>query len=180
MDPQTSEPTTISTDVYGSDGSAIVKQEPQNDYPQMESSSEVINIAPIINNQTKICKILEVHSIKQESYNQWYEFSKNSYPPVMKAENDLKVCDSNKSLKLFNKDLSVKTEIIQTDDTSSPLMEVSGAIDCKDEIINDVTAGMRVGRVNQTHKEQSDATQLQTFYDPESTDETQAKGMSFD
>ena len=153
MDLQISETTARSTDVYGSDGSAMVKQKPQNDYPQMESvndSIEVINIAPTINSQTEICKIEEVHSIKQESYNQWWEFSENYYPPAVKVENDLNVCNDNQYSKLFDGDMPVKAENIQTDDSSIQLMEISGSKYCKDEIINDVTSGICVGKVNQT------------------------------
>ena len=143
-------PKTRSTDVYGSDGSAIVKQEPQNDYPQMESSGEVINIAPIINSQTEICKIEDIHSITQEPHYKPYNLSETAHQPAVEAENDFNVCDSNEDSKLFDGDMSVKTENIQTDDTSSQLMEVSGAIDYKDDTSSNVTAGICVGGVNQT------------------------------
>ena len=114
MDHQTSDPTTRYTDVYGSDGLAMVKQEPQNGCPQMESvddSIKVNNIAPISNSQTKICEIEDIRSIKQESYYNWCELSANSYHPAVKSENDLNVCDGNQDTKLFNKMCQLKLKV---------------------------------------------------------------------
>ena len=180
MDHQTSEPTTRYTDVYGSYGSAIVKQEPQNDYLQMESvndSIEVSNIAPIVNNQSEICKIEDIYSITLESYYKWCEISENSFHPAMKAENELNVCDGNQVSERFNRDVSVKTESIETDNTSSLLMGVSGAIDCKDDISSNVTSGICVGGVNQADEKQSDQAQEEPCSDLESTEEIQTEGM---
>ena len=204
MDHQSSELTKRSPGVYGSDGSAMVKQEPQNDYLQMESvndsSGEVINIAPVIE-QTEICKIEDIHSMKQE-------ISETTHQPAVEAESDLNVCDSNEDSKLFDGDVSAKTDNIQTDDSSGQLMEVSGAIDCRNDIIGNVTAGINVGGVNQTDdsssqllevpgtidckddiisngtvgmnqtdEEQSDAVQREPFCDLECTDEIKTEGM---
>ena len=70
MDHQSSEPTTMSTVVYDSDCSVVMKQEPQNDSSQMDVtddcglSDNVINIAPILDNKPKIGKTENIHSIK--------------------------------------------------------------------------------------------------------------------
>ena len=158
----------------------MVKQEPQNGCPQMESvddSIKVNNIAPISNSQTKICEIEDIRSIKQESYYNWCELSANSYRPAVKSENDLNVCDGNQDSKLFNKDVSVKTESFQTDDTSNHLMEVFGAIACKDNISSNVTTGIYVGGVYQTDKEQCDEAQQEPMSDLKSTNEIKTEGM---
>ena len=180
MDHQTSDPTTRYTDVYGSDGLAMVKQEPQNDCPQMESvddSVKGINIAPIFNSQTKICEIEDIRSIRQESYYNWCELSANSYRPAMKSEDDLNVYDGNQDTKLFDSNMSIKTESFQTDDTSNHHMEVFGAIDCKDNISSNVTAGICVGRMYQTEEEQCDEAQQELLSDLKSTNEIKAEGM---
>ena len=180
MDHQTSEPTTRYTDVYCSDGLAMVKQEPQNDCIQMESvgdSIKGINIAPIFNNQTKICEIEDIRSIKHESYYNWCELSANSYHPAMKSEDDLNVCDDNQVSKLFNKDVTVKIESFQTDDTSNHPMEVFGAIACKDNISSNVTPGICVGGVYQTDEEQCDEAQQEPMSDLKSTNEIKTEGM---
>ena len=91
MDQQSSEPTTLSTDVYDSDGSVMVKQEPLNDSSHMDSVDDcglvenVINIAPSIDNQTGICRIEYICSIKKEPHEKWCELSEN-YQPVVKLE----------------------------------------------------------------------------------------------
>ena len=185
MDQQSSEPTTISTIVYESDGSVVMKQEPQNDSSQMDVtdncglSDNVMNIAPILDNNTKICKIEDVHSIKQEYHHKWCELYETSHEPAVKRENDLTVCGCNQDSKLFDRDMSLKmelkTESIQTDDSSDQLIKVSGATDCKDGISTNVTAGICGSSVNQTDEEQSDAAQQQPPC--QSTDEIQTEGM---
>ena len=180
MNYQTSEPTTRYTDVYGSDGLAMVKQEPQNDCPQMESvddSIKVNNIAPFFNSQTKICEIEDIRSIKQESYFNWCELSVNSYHPAINSENDLNVYDGNQDSKLFDSNMSVKTESFQTDDTSNHLMEVFGAIACKDNISSNVTTGICVSRMYQTDEEQCDEAQQEPMSDLKSTNEIKTEGM---
>ena len=183
MDQLSSEPTTPSTDVYDFDGSVVVKQEPQNDFSQMDAmdncglNEKVINIAPIIDNEAEICNIEEIHSIKQEPDNKWCESSEASLQPsviceTVKSENEVNVCDGNQDLKLTNRNVSLKNEGIQTDDSTSQLVEVSGAIDCKDDIIGNVTPGISVGRVNQ-----SDAAQQKLPCHLESTDEIKREGM---
>ena len=162
MEQQSSEPTTTSAVVYDSDGSVVMKQEPQNDSSQMDvtDDSGVINIAPIIANKTEICKIEKVSSIKKELHETWCELSEN-YQPAVKREKGLSVCDGNQDLKQVNRNVSLKTETIQTDDSSSQLVDIPGAIDSKDDISNNVTPGINVGRVNQSDEEQSDAAQQQ-------------------
>ena len=183
MDQQSSEPTTLSTDVYDSDDTVMVKQEPQNDFSQMDAMDDCglnenfINIAPIIDNEAEICNIEEIHPIKQEPDNKWCESSETSHQPsvkheTVKSENEVNVCDGNQDLKLTNINVSLKTECIQTDDSSSQLVEVRGAIDCKDDIIGNVTSGISVGRVNQ-----SDAAQQHPPCHLESTDEIKREGM---
>ena len=185
MDQQSSEPTTISTIVYDSDGSVVMKQEAQNDSSQMDVidncglSDNIINIVPILDNKTKICKIEDVYSIKREYHHKWCELYETSHEPAVKRENDLNVCDCNQDSKLFDRDMSLKmelkTESIQTDDSSSQLIEVSGAIDCKDGISSNVSAGICGSSVNQTDEEQSDPAQQQPPC--QSTDEIQTEGM---
>ena len=180
VDHQTSEPTTRYTDVYCFDGLAMVKQEPQNDCIQMESvddSIKVNNIAPIFNSQTKICEIEDIRSIKQESYYNWCELSANPYHPAMKSENDLNVCDGNQDTKLFDRNMSVKTESFQTDDTSNHHMEVFVAIACKDNISSNVSTGMCVGGVYRTDEEQCDEAQQEPLSGLKSTNEIKTEGM---
>ena len=187
MDQQNSEPITLSTVVYDSDGSVVMKQEPQNDSSQVDAADDcdlnenVINIAPIMGNQTGICKIEDVHTIKNEPHENWCELSENYQPAVkretVKLENDLGVCDGHQDSKLTNGNVTLKTESIQTDDGTSQPVEVSGAIDCKDNIISNVTAGICVGRVNQSDEEQSDAAQQQPPCHLESTDGIKREGM---
>ena len=181
MDQQSSEPT--STVAYDSDGSVVIKQEPQNDFSQMDIMDDcglnenVLNIAPIVDNKTRICKIGDVYSIKQEPHDKWCESYDTSHHPAVKRENDLDVCDSNQDSKLFKRDISLKMESFQTDDTSSQSIEISGAIDCKDGIINNVTPGICGSSVNQTDEEKSDAAQQQPHCHLEDTDEIKTEGM---
>ena len=178
MDQQSSEPTTQSTVAYDSDGSVVIKQEPQNDFSQMDIMDDcclnenVLNIAPIPDNTTAICKIEDVYSIKQESHDKWCESYDTSHHPAVKRENDLDVCDCNQDSKL-------KMESLQTDDASSQSIEESGAIDCKDGIISNVTGGKLVcgDSANQTDKGQSDAAQQQPTCHLESTDQIKTEGM---
>ena len=175
MDQQSSQPTTMSTD-----GSDMMKQEPQNDTSQMDDGGlnvNVINIAPIIDNKIKICKIEDVHSIKQEHHEEWCELYETSHQPAVKVENDLDICDGNQDSKFVNRDVTLRTKIVRADDFSSQPVEVSGAIDCKDGINSNVTAGLCVGRVNQSDEEQSDAAQQHPPGHLESTDEIQTEGM---
>ena len=185
MDQQSSEPTTISTVVYESDGSVVMKQEPQNDSSQMDVtdncglSDKVMNIAPILDNNNKICKIEDVCSIKREYHHKWCELYETSHHSAIKSENDLNVCDCNQDSILVYRDMSLKmelkTESIQTDDSSSQPIEVSGATDCMDGISSNVTAGICGSSVNQSDEEQSDAAQQQPPC--QSTDEIQTEGM---
>ena len=167
MDQQSSEPTTQSTDAYDSDGSVVIKQEPQNDFSQMDIMDDcglnenVLNIAPIVDNKTAICKIENVYSIKQESHDKWCELYDTSHDPAVKRENDFDVCDCNQDSKLFDRKMTLKMESFQTGDTSSQSIEESGAIDCKDGIISNVTGGMCGDSANQTDEGQSDAAQQQ-------------------
>ena len=182
MDQQSTEPTTLSTDVYDSDGSVVMKQEPQNDSSQMNVTYDigVINIAPIIDNQSEICKIENFHSIKKEPHENLCEISEGYQPSVtletVQNEDEVNVCNGNQDSKLTNRNVSLKTECIQTDDSSSQLVEVSGTIDYMDDISSNVTVGIGVGRVNQSDEEQSDAGQQQPCY-LESTDEIKREGM---
>ena len=182
MDQESSEPTTISTIVYDSDGSVVMKQEPQSDFSQIDVkddcdfNSNVINIAPIIDNKTGIPKTEDFHLIKQEPHSTWCELSENYQPAVNhetgKSGNDLHVCDGNQDSKLLNTDVSLKTEIVRTDDSSSQLVEVSGVVDSKDDISSNVTARISIGRVNQ-----SDAVQQQPLCHLERTEEIKRAGM---
>ena len=137
MDQQSSEPTTQSTVAYDSDGSVVMKQEPQNDFSQMDImdvcglNENVLNIATIPDNKTAICKIGDVYSIKQEPHDKWCELYGTSHHPAVKRENDLDVCDYNQDTKLFKRDISLKMESFQTANTSSQSIDVSCAIDCK-------------------------------------------------
>ena len=183
IDQQSSEPTTQSTVAYDSDGSVVMKQEPQNHFSQMDVMDDcglnrnVFNIEPIVDNKTKICKIENVYSIKQEPHDKWCELYGTSHHPAVKRENDLDVCDSNQESKLFKRDISQKMESFQTDDTSSQSIEESAAIDCKDGIISNVTGGMCGDSANQTDEEQSDAAQQQPPCHLEGTDEIKTEGM---
>ena len=187
MDHRSSDPTTLFTNVYDFDGSDMMKQEPQNDFPQMEfvndsGLSENVNIAPILGSQLKICKTEGFPSIKQEHHSEWCELSKTSHQPAfkretVKRENDLNVCDNNQDSKLFNRDVTLKTEIVRNDDSSGPLVEVSGAIDCKDGIISNVTTGIYVGRVNQSVEEQSYAAEQQRPCHLKGINEIKREGM---
>ena len=181
MDQQSSEPTTISTIVYDSDGSVVMKQEPQNDSSQMDVTDNcgLSDNAPIHDDKIKICKTGDVYSVKQEYHHKWCELYETSDEPAVKRENDLTVCDCNQDSKLFDRDMSLKmelkTESIQTDDSSSQLIEVSGAIDCTDGISSNIPAGICGSSVNQTDEEQSDAAQQQPPC--QSTDEILTEGM---
>ena len=185
MDQQSSEPTTQSTVVHDSDGSVVMKQEPQNYFSQMDVmddcgfNEKVINIEPIVDNKTKICKIEDVYSIKQELRDKWCELYGTSHYPAVKRENDLDVCDSNQDSKLFKRDISLKMESFQTDDTSSQAIDGSSAIDCKDGIIKSFTGGILVydDSANQTDEGQSDAAQQQPPCHLEGTDEIKTEGM---
>ena len=239
MDQQSSEPTSLSTDVHNSHGSVVIKQELYNDSAQMDVtddcglSDNVINIAPIIGNQSELSKMGNIHSLKKDPHENWCELSENYQPAIkletvkhetvkhetvkhetvkhetvkhetvkhetvkhetvkhetvkhetvkletVKSENDLNVCDCNQDSKLTNRMVSLKTECIQTNDSSSQLVEVSGTIDCKDDIISNVTAGIGsgVGRVNQSDEEQSDASEQQPPCYLKSTDEIKREGM---
>ena len=183
MDQQSSEPTTQSTVAYDSDGSVVMKQEPQNHFSHLNVMDDcglngnVINIEPIVDNKTKICKIENVYSIKQEPHHKWCELYGTFHHPTVKRENDLDVCDSNQDSKLFKRDISLKMESFQTDDTSSQSIEESGAIDCKDDIISNVTGGMCGDSANQTDEEQSDAAQQQPPCHLEGPDEIKTEGM---
>ena len=185
MDQQSSEPTTASTDVHDSDGLVMMKQEPQNDSSPMDVTDDcglndnVINIAPILDNKTKICKIENVYSVKQEHHHKYCELYDTFHDPAVKRENDLNVCDCNQDSKLFDKDMSLKKESFQTVHTSSQLLQVSGAIDCKDGISSNVTAGICGRSANQSDEEKSDAAQQQPPCHLESTDEIQTEGMWF-
>ena len=183
MDQQSSQPTTQSTIVYDFDGSVVMKQEPQNDFSQLDVMDDcglninVINIAPIIDNKTKLCKLEDLPSIKQEIHEEWCELYDTSHQLAVKVENDLDICDCKEELKFVNRDVSLKTKILRSDDSSSQLVEVPGAIDCKDGIVSNITAGICVGRVNQSDEEQSDAAQQQPPGHLESTDEIKTEGM---
>ena len=183
MDQRSSETTTQSTIVHDSDGSVVIKQEPQHDFSQMDVMDDcglnenVINIAPIVDNKTKICKIENIYSIKQEPHDKWCELYGTSHHPAVKHENDLDVCDCNQDSKLFKRDISLKMESFQTADTSSQSIDESGAIDCKDGIINNVTGGICGDSANQTDEGQSDAAQQQPPCHLEGTDEIKTEGM---
>ena len=183
MDQQSSEPTTQSTDAYDSNSSVVIKQEPQNDFSQMDIiddcglNGNVLNIAPIPDNKTAICKIGDVYSIKQEPHDKWCELYGTSHHPAVKRENDLDACDCNQDSKLFKRDISLKMESFQTVNTSSQSIDVSGAIDCKDGIINNVTGGMCGDSANQTDEGQSDAAQQQPPCHLKGTDEIKTEGM---
>ena len=182
MDQQSSELTPLSTDVYDSDGSVVVKQEPLNDSSHVTNAIGVINIAPpIIDNETEMCKIENLHSIKKEPHENLCEISESYQPAVthetVKSEDEVNVCDGNQDSKLTNRNVSLKTEYIQTDDSTSQLVEVSGEIDCMDDISSNGTVGICVGRVNQSDEEQSDAAQQQPPCHLESTDEIKREGM---
>ena len=183
MGQRSSELTTQSTIVYDS---VVMKQEPQHDFSQIDVMDDcglngnVINIAPIVDNNTNICKIENVYSIKQEPHDKWCELYGTSHHPAVKREKDLDVCDCNQDSKLFKRDLSLKMESFQTADTSSQSIEESGAIDCKDGIIKSFTGGILVcgDSANQTDKEQlSDADQQQPTCHLESTDQIKTEGM---
>ena len=185
MNHQSSNPTTQSTVVYDCDGSVVMKQEPQHGFSQMDVMDDcglnenVINIEPIVDNKTKICKIENVYSIKQEPHDKWCELYGTSHHPAVKRENDLDVCDCNQESKLFKRDISLKMESFQTADTSSQSIEESGAIDCKDGIINNFTGGILVcgDSANQIDEGQSDAAQQQPPCHLEGTDEIKTEGM---
>ena len=227
MDQQSSEPTSLSTDVHNSHGSVVIKQELHNDSAQMDVtddcglSDNVINIAPIIGNQSEFGKMGNIHSLKKDPHENWCELSENYQPAIkleavkhetvkhetvkhetvkhetvkhetvkhetvkhetvkleiVKSENDLNVCDCNQDSKLTNRMVSLKTECIRINDSSSQLVEVSGTIDCKDGIISNVTTGIYVGRVNQSVEEQSYAAEQQPPCHLESTDEIKREGM---
>ena len=183
MDQESSEPTTQCTVAYDFDGSVVIEREPQNDFSQMDIMDDcglndnVINIEPIIDNKTKICKIEDVYSIKQEPHDKWCESYDTSHHPAVKRENDLDVCDCNQDSKLFDRKMSLEMESFQTDDTSSQSIEESGAIDCKDGIISNFTGGICGDGANQTDEGQSDAAQQQPPCHLEGTDEIKTEGM---
>ena len=185
MDQRSSEPTTQSTIVYDSDGSVVMKQEPRHDASQMDIMDDcgwnknVINIEPIVDNKTTICKIGDVYSIKQEPHHKWCELYGTSHHPAVKRENDLDVCDCNQDSKLFKRDLSLQMESFQTADTSSQSIEESGAIDYKDGIINNFTGGILVcgDSANQTDEKQNDAAQQQPPCHLEGTDKMKTEGI---
>ena len=178
MDQQSSEPTTISKDDYDSDGSVVLKLEPLNDFSEMDvtDDSGVINIAPIIDNKTEICKIEEIYSIKKEPHEKWFELSEN-YQPAVESNIDFHVCDGNQNLMLAYRDVSLKTESIQTDDSSSQLVEVSGVIDCNEGVRKNGSPSICVGRLNQSDEKLSDAAPQQQPCHLQSTDEIKRKGM---
>ena len=185
MGQQSSESTTQSTIVYDSDGSVVMKQEPQNHFSQLDVMNDcglnenVLNIEPIVDNKTKICKIENVYSIKQEPHDKWCELYGTFHHPTVKRENELDVYDCNQDSKLFKRDITLKMESFQTADTSSQSIEESGAIDCKDGIINNFTGSILVcgDSANQTNEGQSDAAQQQPPCQLEGTDEIKTKGM---
>ena len=183
MDQESSEPTPQSPVVYDSDGSVVMKQEPQHDLSQMDIMDDcglnenVINIAPIPDNKTAVCKIEDFYSIKQETHDKWCELYGTSHHPAVKHENDLDVCDCNQDSKLFKRDLSLKMESFQTDDTSSQSIKGSGSIDCKDGIISNFTGGICGDSANQTDEGQSDVAQQQPPCHLEGTDEINREGM---
>ena len=169
--------------VYDFDDSVVMKQEPQNYFSQMDVMDDcgldgnVLNIEPIVDNKTAICKIENVYSIKQEPHDKWCELYGTSHHPAVKRENDLDVCDCNQDSKLFKRDISLKMESFQTADTSSQSIDESGAIDCKDGIISNVTGGICGDSANQTDEGQSDAAQQQPPCHLEGTDEIKTEGM---
>ena len=185
MNQQTSNSRTQSTIVYDSDGSVVMKQEPQHDFSQMDVMDDcglngnVFNIEPIVDNKTAICKIEDVYSIKQEPHDKWCELYDTSHHPAVKRENDLDVYDCNQDSKLFKRDISLKMESFQTADTSSQSIEESGAIDGKDCIINNFTGGILVcgDSANQTDEKQNDAAQQQPPCHLEGSDEIKTEGM---
>ena len=197
MDQQSSEPTTPSPIGYASDGSVVMKQEPQNESSQVDAvndcvlSDNVINIAPFLENQTEVCKIEDVHSVKQETLCNWCKSSESDHQLAVKQENDLDVCDGDQDSKIvntaLNRDVSLKTEMVQTEDSSSQLVEIAGAIDCKDDIIDNVTpdrgnqSDQEQGDEEHGDEEQGDEEQGDELHQPpsdlESTDEIKREGM---
>ena len=90
MNHQCSEPTTMSTDVYGSDGTVGMKQEPQNDSLQVDDCGLNVNLIknePIFATPTEICKIEDIRSIKQKPDYKLCEILETFQQPAVKCEN---------------------------------------------------------------------------------------------
>ena len=166
----------ITTSTSGSDGSSVViKQEPKDSYSQTVDNHStdgrdikdmdipIINITPIVGNIDEKCKIEDTLKVKREFHIKGCALFETSSLPVVKCENDSKVCDSQLNIKIVRFE-SLNTGIVQDDDQLSQLREVSVAIDCKDGIISN-NHEKSVDAVLQTGEEPNPAAHHERFGD---------------
>ena len=161
---------TTSTSLTGSDGSSIViKQEPKDSYSQTvdkhstdgrdikDMDIPIINITPIVGNVDEKFKIEDTLKVKPEFHIKGCALYETSSLSAVKCEN------YSRGTKIVRCE-SLKTGIVQDDDQLSQLIEVSGAIDCKDGITSN-NHEKSVDAVLQTGEEQNPAAHHEKFGD---------------
>ena len=88
----------------------------------------IINIKPIVTNQSEPVKIEDTPKVKLESHKIGCPSWESSFQPFVKLERCSIASDFKQSPKTTN--------IVRDDDGSSPLVELPGEMDCKGDIKN--------------------------------------------
>ena len=157
-----------STSISGPNCSTGIKHEPEDDFEQTvdnqftdgsetkEIVMPIINITPIVTDQTNMYKIDDTPKVKLEPHDVDYPSYEPDHQSVMKCENDSTVeCPV-----IVKEEPSSAINNNQNDHSIDPLIEVYGSIDCKDSKADDCNAidQLRVGTMIQSDVGQKDAT----------------------
>ena len=216
MEQQSSRSTLTSTGPSGSagasgsdgasDGPAWIKQEPEDDFTQTvenhstdkcDSKEDIINIAPIVTNQTEIYKIEDTTKMKLETPKMGCPLWESSFQPVVKLERfsikdiakvklethkmgcplwdssfqpvvKLERCSIASDRKLSSKTINK----VQIDDGLTQHIELPSELDCKDDVNL-----IDVGRSMPSDVEEKVTTQEKLPCDLECSDDMKTKGM---
>ena len=165
--------TSLSSCATLSDGPAGIKGEPEDDFNQTvenQTTDEcdrkedipIINIQPIVTNQSEPFKIEDTPKVKLESHKIGCPWWESSFQPFVKLERCSIASDCKQSPKTTN--------IVRDDDGSSPLVELPGEVDCNDDIKN-VNILEELNRVIPTDMEDTDTSEW------EPSDDMKSEGM---